>query len=259
MPISSSAFFNPMAIHHAITFSEVDAKSQDGWTPLHLTAQNGHLDVVEFLVEHRAEVNSKDDDGWTPLHSASQNGRLGVVEFLVEHRAEVNSKDDDGWTPLHSAARNGHLDVVKFLVDLKGAVDYDKLSMDKLSTQRLDISSADTFRRTPIHVALSSSHIETAKVLVEYGADVLVLDGYGKSALDWAFMDQAMFHELGKRSFPYVPTLDTVRVESLRRSIWQLSERLLEAKRRRISPGFHELGHCLMFLQQFDDACLGFE
>ena len=57
-----------------------------------MSAQDGHLDVVKFLVEQQAEVNAKKDDGWTPLHSAAQNGHLDVVKFLVEQRAEVNAK-----------------------------------------------------------------------------------------------------------------------------------------------------------------------
>jgi hypothetical protein len=64
---------------------------------------------------------------------------------------------------------------------------------------------------------------------------------------------------MGKHSSTYVPTFDAVRVETLRRSICQLSKGLLETKRRRMRPGFYELGHCLIFLQQFDDACFSFQ
>jgi ankyrin repeat protein len=69
----------------------------EGSTPLHLAAQNGHLDVVEFLVEQQAEVNAKETDGWTPLYLAAHNGHFDVVKFLVEQQAELNAKDiDDG-------------------------------------------------------------------------------------------------------------------------------------------------------------------
>ena len=32
------------------------------WTPLHYAAENGHLSVVEYLVNHKADVNLKDND-----------------------------------------------------------------------------------------------------------------------------------------------------------------------------------------------------
>jgi ankyrin repeat protein len=61
----------------------VNAKNTDEWTPLHLAAQNGHLNVVKFLVEQQAEMNMKNTNGSTPLHLAAQNGHLNVVKFLV--------------------------------------------------------------------------------------------------------------------------------------------------------------------------------
>jgi hypothetical protein len=89
-------------------------------------ARNGHLDVVKFLVEQRAEVNVKNTDGWTPLHLAAQSGYLDVVKLLVEQQTEVNAKKDDGWTPLHSAARDSYLDVVKLLVEQQAEVNAKK-------------------------------------------------------------------------------------------------------------------------------------
>ena len=34
-----------------------------GWTPLIYAAEEGHLDIVEFLVTHGADVNVKTNDG----------------------------------------------------------------------------------------------------------------------------------------------------------------------------------------------------
>ena len=51
-------------------------------TPLHFAAENGHLSVVEYLVNQKADMNAKDKYNWTPLHYASQNDHLSVVEYL---------------------------------------------------------------------------------------------------------------------------------------------------------------------------------
>jgi len=62
-------------------------------TLLHYAAYNGHLSVVEYLVDQKADINSIDNDNCTPLHRAAINGHLSVVEYLVNHKADINAKD----------------------------------------------------------------------------------------------------------------------------------------------------------------------
>jgi len=71
------------------------------WTPLHEAAANGHLCVVEYLVNQNADINAKNSKVvvffccYTPLHLAADNGFLSVVEYLVYKKAEINAKDND--------------------------------------------------------------------------------------------------------------------------------------------------------------------
>ncbi|KAG6855551.1 hypothetical protein H0H87_001140 [Tephrocybe sp. NHM501043] len=78
-----------------------------GETPLHLSTQQGHHEIVKFLVEHGADVNAKGEkkilglssladflqglDDMTPLHESAHNGHYEIVKFLVEHDADVNA------------------------------------------------------------------------------------------------------------------------------------------------------------------------
>jgi len=89
-----------------------DVESKDsrlGQTPLSWVAENGHLEIVKFLVNEadpKADVESKDWRGQTPLSWAAFNGDLEVVEFLVEEAgADVKSKDYAGNTALDLARR----------------------------------------------------------------------------------------------------------------------------------------------------------
>jgi len=61
-------------------------------TPLHFSAENGHLSVVEYLVNQKADIKSKDKDDLTPLHWAARFGHLSVVEYLVNQKADINAK-----------------------------------------------------------------------------------------------------------------------------------------------------------------------
>ena len=64
-------------------------------TPLHLAASHGHLSVVEYLVNQKADINAINNDDWSPLHYAAINGHLNVVEYLVNQKANIKAKDNN--------------------------------------------------------------------------------------------------------------------------------------------------------------------
>ena len=84
--------------------AEVNAKREDGWTPLHFAASQNASEVVNVLLANGAEVNAKDYGGDTPLRFAAFFDAFEAVEILLANGAEVNAKDNYGGTPLHSAA-----------------------------------------------------------------------------------------------------------------------------------------------------------
>ncbi|KAG6823702.1 hypothetical protein H0H87_000480 [Tephrocybe sp. NHM501043] len=57
-------------------------------------AQQGHLEIIKFLVEHGANVNAKGRWDETPIHKSAEQGHHEIVKFLVEHGADVNAKSE---------------------------------------------------------------------------------------------------------------------------------------------------------------------
>lgn len=100
-------------------------------TPIHMSAGNGHLDVMEFFLslvapETAAEmVKAKNDSGNTPLHWAAFNGHLPVVKALVEkYGADVFEKNSSGHDAIFEA-ENGKQEEVENWFLLKFAIEDD--------------------------------------------------------------------------------------------------------------------------------------
>ena len=74
-----------------------------------------NFDKVRIALNLRAEVNAKRNDGDTPLHWAAWNNYLEVAQLLISSGAEVDVENNAGNTPLRWAAFNGHQEMVELL------------------------------------------------------------------------------------------------------------------------------------------------
>ncbi|XP_066555344.1 ankyrin repeat domain-containing protein 49 [Amia ocellicauda] len=84
----------------------VHATDEDGYSPLHRAAYNGHLEAVHALIRHGADLHARTVDGWTPLHSACKWNNTAVASYLLQQGADINSQTNGLLTPLHLASGN---------------------------------------------------------------------------------------------------------------------------------------------------------
>ncbi|KAJ8278340.1 hypothetical protein GJAV_G00086560 [Gymnothorax javanicus] len=160
------------------TQEELEALAEEktqGGTPLLIASRYGHLEVVNYLLQHckaNAELGgSVSFDGETiegapPLWAASAAGHLPVVRSLVKHGASVNSTTLTNSTPLRAACFDGHLEIVRYLVEHKA-----------------DMEVANRHGHTCLMISCYKGHKEIAKFLLERGADVNRRSVKGNTAL----------------------------------------------------------------------------
>jgi ankyrin repeat protein len=151
--------------------ADIQLKSSEGWTALHMAARLGHLDVAEQLLDVGASVNCGcDRHNETPLFEVlkiaswmdSDEKSLHTFELLVARGADVNWRNRTGETPLHSACLR-KLKIIPLLL-----------------RQGADLNAADENGETPLHflqLAYGANYTaeevdEAARMLLDGGADL---------------------------------------------------------------------------------------
>lgn len=96
----------------------VKSRNSLSQSALHLSAANGQYQIVEFLIKYLnpVDVNALTDEGSTPLHWAALNGHLKIVEKLLEAGADATIKNSSGRSPVTLAEQQSHLEVVQVLL-----------------------------------------------------------------------------------------------------------------------------------------------
>lgn len=76
-----------------IMMGDVNTIIQSGQTMLSIAAENGHAELVGYLLSHNADVSIPDGEGKTALFWAARENRLDAVMLLVEAGAQITPRD----------------------------------------------------------------------------------------------------------------------------------------------------------------------
>ncbi|KAH7307950.1 ankyrin repeat-containing domain protein [Stachybotrys elegans] len=155
------------------------------WSALHLATLNGHVPIIELLLDHKAgptkgslglcscdlkprtvgprpQVDSHDSESessrWTAFHVAVCCGQLSAAKTLPSRGIPLAMEASDrssGVTALHVACMSGHLPVVKWLVERGEAIDV-----------------VDGECQTPLVYAYLYEHWDCFEYLLGHGANI---------------------------------------------------------------------------------------
>ncbi|XP_073428020.1 ankyrin-2 isoform X21 [Dendrobates tinctorius] len=132
----------------------VDFTARNGITPLHVASKRGNTNMVKLLLDRGGQIDAKTRDGLTPLHCAARSGHDTAVELLLERGAPLLARTKNGLSPLHMAAQGDHVECVKHLLQHKAPVD--DVTLDYL---------------TALHVAAHCGHYKVTKLLLDKRAN----------------------------------------------------------------------------------------
>ena len=140
-------------IQYGIDVNET-IKNQD--SALHLAAEMGFKEIVQILVDSKANIESKSNTGnATPLITAAAHNNKSIVKILIKKGACVDATDHTGETSLHKAAKSGYQHIVQMLLE-NGA----------------NIDAQCKLLQTPLHKAALSEKEAILIHLIKHGANV---------------------------------------------------------------------------------------
>lgn len=119
-----------------------------GWSPIHISAAFGHLDLVKWLSVSGVQLTAETPTGYTAIHLAAMNGHVNCIMILAAMGCPISSRTVDDFTPLHLAAMSGHIECVKWLLSNRAKVDV-----------------KDVNDRTPLDLAVEYQHDECIQLL----------------------------------------------------------------------------------------------
>lgn len=138
--------------------ANIEHRDKKGFTPLILAATAGHEKVVETLINNGADLEAQSERTKdTPLSLACSGGRYEVVELLLKYGANKEHRNVSDYTPLSLAASGGYVNIIKLLLN-HGA------EINSRTGSKLGIS--------PLMLAAMNGHTAAVKLLLDMGSDI---------------------------------------------------------------------------------------
>ncbi len=141
----------------------VNEPNRGGMRPLHWAAEQGHVQLVNLLVEVPGiDINAGNVYGLTPLHFGVRAQAHAVVRTLLDEGAQLDPQATD----LYMATRDGDLPMVVLLLGAGADVNFYRVGRDR-----------------PLRAAVLGGHEALARALLDAGARVNDPSGFNETAL----------------------------------------------------------------------------
>ena len=90
----------------------VNSQAVNGSSALHVSSQNGHIEVTKLLLENGAQVDILDNEQWSPLMISCRSGQAAIAQVLLENEADAFLRNNKGQTALEIAEEFNQVNVL---------------------------------------------------------------------------------------------------------------------------------------------------
>lgn len=182
----------------------INARDKNGKTCLYTACENGHQNVVDFLLKYSCcNIDIPNYLHETPLFCSCRNDKKEIVDVLIKKEAKVNIADSSGRTPLHVSVEienknllTKDIGIINMVQSILKQKDCDVNKKDKSSNSALhlailgknvkivetilkaacnvgcDINQTNSHNKTPLLVAVSNDATNIVKLLINNGCDL---------------------------------------------------------------------------------------
>ncbi|XP_076108014.1 uncharacterized protein LOC143076203 isoform X3 [Mytilus galloprovincialis] len=145
---------------------DIDCVKPGLLSPLFAACYYGHTDIVQYLLGCNCTVDLENCDGQTALHVACMKNNPEIVSILLGKGPYINKPGICKETPFFIACKWGNLGVVNILLEYN-----------------CDISICNNMSESPLHEACKNGHKDIVEVLIRNKCDVDMVNFFGRTAL----------------------------------------------------------------------------
>ena len=173
--------------HLLIAGADINARDENGMTPLHLAVKHGQKAMTEVLIAKGADLNAKTKPKDQDPTSESQRGSMGFMPVEIPKTALDLTALDYFDSPEEKAVKKEMADLLRKHGGKHGSIHSaakygDIQGVREFLSAGADVNAKNAFGSTPLHEAALLGHKELGEILIAEGADVNA-KGFGDSTL----------------------------------------------------------------------------
>ena len=168
-----------LLIKHNQTFDPT-SRTQKGNTIFHHAVQNSNLQVLELILDAFRFDDVRNEYGWKILHVAAEHGTKETIEFLIKSRHKlginIEERTTKGSTILHLACWCRDMEIVNLVLKALQGIN-----------SNIDFDTQNEDQETPLHYACKNKSSDVAlRLLQRFPNKIHVLGVNGISVLHYA-------------------------------------------------------------------------